>query len=57
MPRRIASGVGLREKGDYDKAIADCTEAIRLDPKNADAARALQHAKLKMPPNENRNKP
>ena len=25
------------EKGDHDQAIADCTEAIRLDPKNADA--------------------
>jgi tetratricopeptide (TPR) repeat protein len=26
--------VGYIIKGDYDKAIAECTEAIRLDPKN-----------------------
>jgi formylglycine-generating enzyme required for sulfatase activity len=25
------------EKGEYDKAIADCTEAIRLDPKHVEA--------------------
>jgi Tfp pilus assembly protein PilF len=28
------------EMGDYDKTIADCTEAIRLDPKNAMAYEA-----------------
>ena len=34
MPWRITSrGVAYGEKGDYDKAIADYTEAIRLDPK------------------------
>ena len=30
-------GVPTRTKGDYDKAIADFTEAIRLDPKYAQA--------------------
>ena len=30
-------GLGLRRKGDYDKAIADYTEAIRLNPKLAEA--------------------
>ena len=28
-------GDSYAEKGDHDKAIADYTEAIRLDPKNA----------------------
>ena len=28
-------GLAYNDKGDYDKAIADCTEAIRLDPKFA----------------------
>ena len=28
-------GVAYANKGDYDKAIADCNEAIRLDPKDA----------------------
>ena len=27
------AGRCLREKGDYDKAIADYTGAVRLDPK------------------------
>ena len=30
-------GFSHAEKGDHDKAIADFTEAIRLDPKDADA--------------------
>ena len=30
-------GVAYREKGDTDRAIADYTEAIRLDPKHAEA--------------------
>ena len=29
-------GVGYLEMGEYDRAIADCTEAIRLDPRAAD---------------------
>jgi tetratricopeptide (TPR) repeat protein len=28
-------GASFFEKGDFDNAIADCTEAIRLDPKDA----------------------
>ena len=36
MPRRIANrGMAYGNKGEYDKAIADYTEAIRLDPKFA----------------------
>ena len=35
-------GIAYDRKGEYGKAIADCTAALRLDPKNADAARALQ---------------
>ena len=31
------SGVSAFQKGDYDRAIADYTEAIRLDPKHAKA--------------------
>ena len=31
------SGVAASQTGDFDKAIADYTEAIRLDPKHADA--------------------
>jgi Flp pilus assembly protein TadD len=27
--------VAFENKGDYGKAVADCTEAIRLDPKYA----------------------
>ena len=30
-------GLGHYAKGEYDRAIADYTEAIRLDPKLADA--------------------
>ena len=30
-------GLAYESKGDHDKAIADHTEAIRLDPKFADA--------------------
>jgi tetratricopeptide (TPR) repeat protein len=30
-------GVAWGGKSDYDRAIADYTEAIRLDPKNANA--------------------
>src|SRR5262245_37976109 len=30
-------GYAYRNKGDYDRAIADHNEAIRLDPKNASA--------------------
>ena len=37
MPMHITTGLGLRDKGEHDKAIADCTEAIRLDPKYAKA--------------------
>ena len=33
----IARGAVYGEKGEYGKAIADCTEAIRADPNNADA--------------------
>jgi tetratricopeptide (TPR) repeat protein len=38
-------GLSHAEKGDHDQAIADFTEAIRLDPKNADAyySRALSY--------------
>src|SRR5262245_65847149 len=38
-------GFSHAEKGDHDKAIADFTEAIRLDPKNATAcySRALSY--------------
>jgi tetratricopeptide (TPR) repeat protein len=37
-PRAYAiRGLIWDEKGDYDKAIADFNEAIRLEPKNADA--------------------
>ncbi len=36
-PRPIATGCRLREKGDTHKAIADFTEAIRLNPKLASA--------------------
>ena len=28
-------GAAYFDKGEYDKAIADCTEAIRLNPKDA----------------------
>ena len=31
------AGNAYRHKGEHDKAIADCTEAIRLDPKVARA--------------------
>ena len=38
MPRRITTGaMAYANKGEYDKAIADYTEAIRLDPKYAEA--------------------
>ena len=38
LPRRIATGAdAYGQKGEHDKAIADCTEAIRLDPKDAKA--------------------
>ena len=38
MPRRTAAGaLPTGEKGEHDKAIADYTEAIRLDPKYAEA--------------------
>ena len=30
-------GLIYHKKGDYDKAVADYTEAIRLDPRDADA--------------------
>jgi Flp pilus assembly protein TadD len=30
-------GIAYGLRGDFDKAIADCTEAIRLDPKNTQA--------------------
>src|SRR5215472_902837 len=33
----IARGDSDARKGDYDKAIADYTEALRLEPKNAAA--------------------
>ena len=36
-PRLCQPGLGLRKKGLWDKAIADFTEAIRLDPKDAEA--------------------
>ena len=37
-------GRAYAKKGDYDKAIADYTEAIRLDPKNAEAYCNRGHA-------------
>ena len=38
MPWHTArAGPCLQEKGDFDKAIADYTQAIRLDPKDAEA--------------------
>ena len=37
MPRRITTGAWPTKKGEHDKAIADYTEAIRLDPKDAEA--------------------
>ncbi len=27
----------MQDNGDYEKAIVDCTEAIRFDPQNAEA--------------------
>jgi tetratricopeptide (TPR) repeat protein len=33
----LFNGVAYREKNDYDRAIADYTQAIRLDPNDADA--------------------
>ncbi len=33
----ISRGVAYNRKGDYDRAIADYGEAIRLDPQNAHA--------------------
>ncbi|MDR0382532.1 MAG: tetratricopeptide repeat protein [Spirochaetaceae bacterium] len=30
-------GNAYREKEEYDRAIADCNQAIRLDPNDADA--------------------
>ena len=41
-------GIAYRDKGDTDRAIADLTEAIRLDPKNAHAYvnRGLVYEKL-----------
>ena len=37
MPRYIGASLCLCKKGEFDKAIADYTEAIRLDPKYAEA--------------------
>ena len=44
-------GLALSRKGDYDTAIADCNEAIRLDPEDAVAyeARGLAHDRKKEP--------
>ena len=33
----VARGNAYDDKGDYDSAIADLTQAIRFDPKNAHA--------------------
>ena len=37
MPQRIPTGAAYGNKGEYDRAISDFTEAIRLDPKLASA--------------------
>ena len=38
-------GYAYDNKGDYDRAIADFTQAIRLDPNDADARRGLEEAR------------
>ena len=46
MPTYNNRGVAYGVSGQYDKAIADCTDAIRLDPKDAGAygLRGLVHS-------------
>jgi tetratricopeptide (TPR) repeat protein len=39
-----ARGLEYRSKGDYDSAIQDFTEAVRLNPKFTDAQRNLEEA-------------
>ncbi|HZE80440.1 MAG TPA: tetratricopeptide repeat protein [Candidatus Polarisedimenticolia bacterium] len=39
-----ARGLEYRSKGDYDSAIQDFTEAIRLNPKFTDAQTNLEEA-------------
>ena len=41
------SGHAAFDRGDYDRAIADYTQGIRLDPNNADIRQNLEDARRK----------
>jgi tetratricopeptide (TPR) repeat protein len=38
-------GVAYDDKGDLDRAIADCEAVLRIDPNHADAKRNLEIAR------------
>jgi Flp pilus assembly protein TadD len=38
-------GVEYHEKGDNDRAVADYTQALKIDPNNRQAAQSLETAK------------
>jgi hypothetical protein len=44
MPTLLTRSLEYRSKGDYDSAIQDFTEAVRLSPKFTDAQRNLEEA-------------
>lgn len=46
---RVNRGMAYAEKGDCDKALADLTEALRFDPRNAQAyaSRGVVHATMR----------
>jgi len=52
----LESGIAYREKGNCDQAIADLTQAIKLDPNNATAYFSRGLAYDRIPNDDNRNK-